>query len=116
MIDMNRRSLLIGGLALFAAPAIVRATSIMPVKAWRVPIGRNIYVRETATGLGNGTSWADAFTNVADVLSNIDEADSVFIDGTHIRSEGVLVFPKAKQFVLSNCKIQPNFGGTIKFG
>lgn len=32
---MNRRSFLIGSVGLLAAPAIVRASSIMPVRAWR---------------------------------------------------------------------------------
>lgn len=33
MIEMNRRGLITGVISLFAAPAIVRATSLMPVKA-----------------------------------------------------------------------------------
>lgn len=105
MIDMNRRSLLIGGLALFAAPAIVRAASIMPIKAWRDP--RTIYVRAGAPGLGNGTSWADAFTNIQEAILNIGRDDTVFIDRMCIEAAE---FPKAKFYELSNCKI--NFGGS----
>jgi hypothetical protein len=38
MLDLNRRSLLVGGgLSLIAAPAIVRAASLMPVRAYELP-------------------------------------------------------------------------------
>ena len=42
MLQMNRRGLL-GGLIAFvaAAPAVVRATSLMPIKAWIDPLWRS---------------------------------------------------------------------------
>jgi hypothetical protein len=38
MIETSRRSLLIGAASLLAAPAIVRASSLMPVKVMSVPL------------------------------------------------------------------------------
>lgn len=37
MIETSRRSLIFGGAALICAPAIVRASSLMPVKAINLP-------------------------------------------------------------------------------
>lgn len=46
---MNRRGFLTGALGLLAGPAIVRATSIMPVSAW-APVPRYRLWRATGGG------------------------------------------------------------------
>ena len=49
MMQVNRRSLLVGGgLCLLAAPAIVRAASLMPVRAWATPLPPHVYGVEIA--------------------------------------------------------------------
>ena len=48
---MNRRGFIIGtGAALLAAPAIVRCTSIMQVKAWSSPINKIVRTMQTTIG------------------------------------------------------------------
>lgn len=42
---ISRRGLLTGFASLLSAPAIVQATSIMPVKAWREPMARVRYMQ-----------------------------------------------------------------------
>lgn len=51
---LTRRRLVTTGLALLFAPAIVRATSIMPVKMWREPLGRWLHSLE---GSNDRVNW-----------------------------------------------------------
>jgi hypothetical protein len=62
---IHRRGLLIGLGALFAAPAIVRASSLMPVKAIEMPLWGESPMMEATRLLqelgtfGNATIWID---------------------------------------------------------
>lgn len=41
----------------------------------------NYYVDNAATGANNGTSWADAWTNIASAMSSAKAGDTVYISG-----------------------------------
>jgi hypothetical protein len=55
--------------------------------AYRIP--RIIYVNDDAAGLDNGTSWADAFPNLQDALSDALPCDSIWVAaGTYRPDQG----------------------------
>lgn len=56
-MTLSRRSLITGLASFLAAPAIVRASSIMPVKAWAEPI--------FSVGQWEGITWIDEIYDAA---------------------------------------------------
>jgi len=91
---MNRRGFLVGILALGAAPAIVRATSLMP--------GRAIIAPSYMASAGSGLLTIDAITREALIIlhknlvfaSEINQQFGNFDSGGEMR----IVRPKVKRF------------------
>jgi len=86
--------------------------------AWSSPItfkttrdtGR-IYVNHNATGNNNGISWVNAYTNLEDALSNVTDAEEIWIaQGTYIphTSDRDVSFNIIKTYV----KLYGGFNGT----
>ena len=78
------------------------------------PPANIMYVKQTATGLNNGTSWANAFTSLQAALSQTASCPSVnqiwLAKGTYKPSS---VFDQAAAFVMKpNLKIYGSFAGT----
>ena len=70
MALITRRSLVTGLLGLVAAPAIVRASSLMPVKAWAdAAIADEIY---TVTGTYSGGITIEMLREAQRILGNND--------------------------------------------
>jgi uncharacterized repeat protein (TIGR02543 family) len=77
--------------------------------------GGIIYVDQNATGAGNGTSWADAYTDLEPALRNTQSGDEIWVaEGVYIPSNQIdpsLIY--SKTFLLPNgVSIYGGFAGT----
>jgi hypothetical protein len=76
------------------------------------PAGLMIYVDKNATGAGDGTSWADAYTELRDALDGLlcPQADIWVAQGTYTPTDGL---DRAETFeMLSGVAIYGGFDGT----
>lgn len=76
---MNRRSLLIGAASLLAAPAIVRASSLMPVVPLRPAIWRPRFTRVAYNGTHYWMEGSDDRTRWTAVSASVE----LFLDPTY---------------------------------
>lgn len=103
MIETSRRKFLIGASALIAAPAIVKASSLMPVRGTIMDSGPVLqlpsspmyfrYVIATESGLLSNVKWWDFESNIA--LQHGDTFRINLEDG-----KGTVTFADGKQHVM----------------
>lgn len=76
------------------------------------------YVDQNATGLNNGTSWTNAFTDLQPALDCANPGDTIWVaQGTYLPTEepdGVAIGPKFRSFHIANkdVKVYGGFDGT----
>ncbi|MCB0595114.1 MAG: DUF11 domain-containing protein, partial [Phaeodactylibacter sp.] len=64
-----------------------------------------IYVDKDATGIGNGLSWTDAFTDLQDALAIAQSGDEIWVaEGVYYPDQGAVYTPgeRAHSFVMKN--------------
>ncbi|MBF0693459.1 MAG: T9SS type A sorting domain-containing protein [Flavobacterium sp.] len=74
-----------------------------------------IFVSQTASGDNNGTSWANAYTNLQDALIDAPENAAIWVKaGTYYPTiEIVTGYPRSKAFfIANNVKLYGGFNGT----
>ena len=74
---------------------------------------QTIYVNQNATGANNGSSWADAYTNLEAALSQASATKPIWVAaGTYIPSTTNANPRKATFSVINNTKLYGGFNGT----
>lgn len=106
MITLSRRKLL-GGLGLLiAAPAIVKASSLMPVKAYAARAAERLYVGDLVTleVSRDGLTWVRATADTP-----IDQFIGVVTCFTPhgIETRGLRSFADPEPYVLANFRVGP---------
>lgn len=88
MITSNRRQLITGLISLMAAPAIVRASSLMPVKAFVLPDHREMRTFELTNYIGN-TIYVDRYSsfNLGDIITITGETDKFIITAIYEKEQ-----------------------------
>jgi len=90
--SISRRGLLTGLVSLIAAPAIVRAESIMPVKVWKPepwPPG--------ALGEYRGFNWIETMIDVANSASGLLPTDTLNVMRSELMGIPVMVGPETDE-------------------
>ena len=79
MIELPRRRFLAGLVGLIAAPAVVKATSLMPVKVWLEEESLKVGMTLSGTGIPAGTVIQELFYRTDDSFARYSGYSSLWL-------------------------------------
>ncbi|MCB0525573.1 MAG: T9SS type A sorting domain-containing protein [Lewinellaceae bacterium] len=79
--------------------------------SWHSTFGQ-VFVKHDATGAGNGSSWADAYTTLNTALDNANEGDEIWVAAGTYKPAGMNGDPSSKFLINKFLKLFGGFIGT----
>lgn len=114
-LELPRRGFLFGLAAAMAAPAIVRASALMPVKPWaRILYGDGVHDDADAI---NALTWGEPVVFPGGALINVAPGLPMIPPGTYRISAPIKIPVNFEKFIIRDCHFEadPNVDGYLDF-